>query len=153
MNAPEKPIGYWLKHLHNLLEAQFDAVLADFAVNRRQWQVLNLLSSGPKSGTEAEEALAPFWQNTTGEPAYLATVLEGPTGLTTRGWVRYNAEADRLALTAEGQAQHAAVAAHVRDIRGTVLRGLTTEQYAETIRVLSAMAANLETALADHTTA
>ena len=156
MDTTDKPIGYWLKHVHNLIETQFDGALADFEVNRRQWQVMNLLSCGPQSRAQADEVLAPFWKDAAaavGEPAHLTTLLDGPSGLITRGRVRYAPETDLLALTAEGQAEHAAVAARVRDIRGTVLRGLTLEQYTETVHILSVMAANLESALADHGTA
>ena len=42
-----KPIGYWLKHLDSLLEAAFARALARHAVNRRQWQALNVLHGRP----------------------------------------------------------------------------------------------------------
>ena len=139
MDPADKPIGYWLKHLDNLIEAQFDATLAAFDVNRRQWQVLNSLSGGPLTRTAVEQALAPFW----GETATLAEVLDGPNGLLAQGWVQQTSETapDELMLTNEGFASHAAVADHVKAARGAIMNGLTAEQYAETVRNLAAMAA------------
>lgn len=60
MDTP-KPLGYWLQHLHNLLETHFTLVLADLVSNRREWQLLSTLTGGPRSRTDLERALAPFW--------------------------------------------------------------------------------------------
>jgi hypothetical protein len=43
MDTP-KPLGYWLQHLHNLLETHFTLALADLGSNRREWQLLNTLT-------------------------------------------------------------------------------------------------------------
>ncbi len=55
-----KPIGYWLKHLDNLLERQFDATLADLDIGRRHWQLLNTLSRGPASREELTPRARPL---------------------------------------------------------------------------------------------
>jgi hypothetical protein len=155
VNAADKPIGYWLKHLHNLIEAQFDATLSDLHLGRRHWQVLNLLAGATYPRTQIEQALAPFWQNTALE---LDAVLDGQDGLITLGWV--DAAAGRaadgsaaaenaLALTEKGRTAYTTVSARVAETRGRLLRGLTLEQYVETVRVLSVMAENVESALAD----
>lgn len=143
MEAP-KPIGYWLKHLHNLLEKQFDATLADVGLGRRHWQILNTLARGHATRDELMVALAPFW--TQGEPD-LAEVLED---VTARGWTRPGmpAEANLLTLTNEGRAAHADIAARVEATRAAVLKGLTPEQYTETVRIMSVMAGNVEADLA-----
>ncbi|MBQ0867778.1 MarR family winged helix-turn-helix transcriptional regulator [Streptomyces sp. RK75] len=155
MDATDKPIGYWLKHLHNLLEEQFGTALEDSGVTRRQWQVLSLLGREPHSRARAAEALAPFWREaapTGAGPADLGELLDAPEGLFARGWVHQDPETDLLALTAKGRAEHAAVAARVHELRRGVLRGLTSQQYAETVRILSVMAANIEADLADRAT-
>lgn len=144
MSGIDKPIGYWLKHLHNLIERQFDATLGDLGLDRRQWQILSLLSGAARSRTETEQALAPFWPD--GVPQ-LDAALDGPDGLVTRGWVRH--DGDTLTLTEQGRAAHATAAERVGGTRRLLLRGLTPEQYAETVRILSVMAGNLEAALAD----
>ncbi|SDQ50178.1 DNA-binding transcriptional regulator, MarR family [Thermostaphylospora chromogena] len=141
-----KPIGYWLKHLDNLLERQFDAVLADVGLSRREWQVLNTLSRNPEAGVargEVADALTPFW---TDDRSDLDEVV---AGLAARGWVRSDAD-DVIALTGEGRAVHADVAIRVRAVRSAVTEGLTPEQYEETVRVLSIMAGNVEAALASN---
>lgn len=135
-----KPIGYWLIHLHTLLEAQFDRTLADLGVGRRHWQVLNTLGREDATLDDLTAALAPFW--TEGAPE-LDDVL---SDLAVRGWV--DTGTDRLHLTEEGRSAHARISARVEETRGMVLKGLTREQYAETVRILSVMAANVEADLA-----
>ena len=139
MDVTGKPIGYWLMHLHNLIETQFDATLIDLGLGRRHWQILNLLCGAAQTRAQIERALAPFWQDAAAE---LDASLDD---LVSRGWV---GQGDALALTEQGRAAHARVAARVAETRGRLLQGLTAEQYADTVRILSAMAGNLETALA-----
>jgi hypothetical protein len=170
VNAADKPIGYWLKHLHNLIEAQFEATLSDLHLGRRHWQVLNLLAGATYPRTQIEQALAPFWQNTALD---LDAVLDGQDGLITLGWVDEAAGSaaagsatdggaadgsaadggaaaeNALALTEKGRTAYTTVSARVAETRGRLLRGLTLEQYVETVRVLSVMAENVESALAD----
>ncbi|MEV7012199.1 MarR family winged helix-turn-helix transcriptional regulator [Streptosporangium sp. NPDC051022] len=143
MDAP-KPIGYWLKHLHNLLERQLDVTLADLGLGRRHWQILNTLARGEATRDELRAALAPFW--TPGEPD-LDRVLED---VTARGWTRpgHSPEGNLLALADEGRAAHADIAVRVDATRAAVLRDLTSEQYTETVRILSVMAGNVEADLA-----
>ncbi|MFE9339369.1 MarR family winged helix-turn-helix transcriptional regulator [Streptomyces sp. NPDC007063] len=139
-----KPIDYWLKHLHDLLERQFDATLADLDVGRRHWQVLNTLSHGPASREEVIRALAPFREAGAVEPA---EILDGPgNSLAARGWT--TAAGRHIDLTPEGRAAHARIADRVARTRRTVLGGLTPEQYTATVHTLSVMAANVEADLA-----
>jgi hypothetical protein len=140
VDAATKPIGYWLKHLHNLIEAQFLAILDTARIGRRHWQVLNLLARGPHTAAAIAAALAPFLAD--GETD-LGAVL---TGLSARRWTV--PDGDALALTAAGHTAHTAVAVKVEESRGILLNGLTGEQYTETVRVLCVMAENVEAALA-----
>jgi hypothetical protein len=150
MTVTDKPIGYWLKHLDNLIEAQFDATLSDQLVSRRHWQVLNLLRDAPRSRTEVEQALAPFW---TEAGSNLDTILNGANGLIRLGWIASPDDAspddDALSLTTPGRAAHAEIAARVGETRTRLLRGLRTDQYIETVRILAKMADNVESALAE----
>jgi hypothetical protein len=145
MTATEKPIGYWLKHLHDRIEALFDVVLTNLGVRRRHWQILNLLSRADHTRALVNQSLAPFWRHHT-----VDTVLSGTDGLITRGWVRHDPATDTLALTDHGRTAHREIASRVGEIRGQLTRGLTAEQYTETVRVLSVMAGNVEAALAEH---
>lgn len=138
MDTP-KPIGYWLKHLHDLLERQFEAALEDLALGRRHWQVLNVLYGGARTAEELKETLAPFWD---GEGPDLEEVLHGPDGLSPRGWI--DGTATLVGLSDKGYMAYREVAARIDRTRQIILTGLSAEQYAETIRVLSTMAANIE---------
>ena len=57
-----QPIGFWLKHLDELIEDSFDHALARDGLQRRHWQTLHLLSSSSAvNETAIEEALRPFF--------------------------------------------------------------------------------------------
>lgn len=135
MKPTSRPIGYWLRHLHNLIEARFEEALAEDRLGRRHWQTLNLLHEGPHTADQVRQALAPFGAD------------EGDTldDLTRRGWVA-TATDGRLTLTGAGQAAHTQMAARVQAARDLLMTGLTSEQYVETVRVLAVMADNLESA-------
>ncbi|GAB3661948.1 MarR family winged helix-turn-helix transcriptional regulator [Glycomyces tarimensis] len=141
MDTP-KPIGYWVKHLDNLLERQFQAALEDRDLTRRHWQVLNVLYGGARSSEELEESLAPFWVD---DGPDLETILHGDGGLSPRGWIRRSELL--VGLSNDGYDAYQKIAARVEETRETILHGLSAEEYAETIRVLSVMASNIERAL------
>ncbi|WP_035737746.1 hypothetical protein [Glycomyces arizonensis] len=142
MDTP-KPIGYWLKHLDNLMERQFQAALEDFSLDRRHWQVLNVLYGGARSPEELERALAPFWGEEEGVD--MEAVLHGEGGLSPRGWIRRSDVV--VGLSYDGYDAYQKIAARVEETRDTILTDVSAEQYAETIRVLSVMASNIERAL------
>jgi hypothetical protein len=125
MENPMKPIGYWLKHLDGLIEAEFDRALGD--VSRRHWQVLNVLAPGRRSLAQLEGALAPF---------PLGSALDE---LMSRRWVD-----GEYTLTEAGREAHARIALRVQVVRDRMLDGLNPEDYPAVIRVLSRMAENLE---------
>jgi hypothetical protein len=131
-----RPIGYWLRHLHNLLEEQFAATLSDLELGRREWQVLHTLADGPRTAEALREALASFAGE--GGPDVDGVLA----GLRARGWVRI--EDPGVGLTEAGRSGHDEAATRVGENRKALLNGLTGEQYTETVRVLSVMAANVE---------
>lgn len=49
-----------------------------------------------------------------------------------------------LTVTEVGRAAHAEISARVNEIRELILRGLTPDQYTETVNVLATMATNIE---------
>lgn len=144
MDAP-RPLGYWLQHLHNLLEAHFTLFLSDLGTNRREWQLLNTLARGPLTYADLEQSLMPFW--TADEPSLRQTLAS----LAVRGWT---GETDgNVTLTEAGAAAHAELLPRVNHTRAVVSEGLTPDQYRETVRILSVMAGNVEAAIASRTTA
>jgi len=137
-----KPLGYWLQHLHHLLESHFALVLSDLGTDRREWQVLNTLARGPRAQADLEQALAPFWA---AEVPSLNQVL---TTFATRGWAEDST--GTVTLTQAGMAAHTALVPRVDQTRAVVVEGLTSGQYQETVRILSVMAGNVEAAMASH---
>ncbi|GHF25764.1 hypothetical protein GCM10017786_69940 [Amycolatopsis deserti] len=123
MDPLDRPIGFWLKHLHNLLEDGLTGVLADRGLTRRHWQALNTSRHGA-------EALAVF-----------DGADEARADLVTRGWITTDGT-----LTDDGRTARAEIAERVRRFRELSLTGLTDDQYADTVRTLATMARNLETA-------
>ncbi|MDA0165216.1 hypothetical protein OM076_33420 [Solirubrobacter ginsenosidimutans] len=134
--ADRRPIGYWLKELDQLIEATLDRALADEAVTRRDWQVLNALGPAPAPRDEVVEQLRPFWGVEAVDPD---AVLEG---LISRGWALRD-PADRFSLSPEGEAARAALLERVNQLRAAIADGVSPEQYNTTIDTLSRMAENL----------
>jgi DNA-binding MarR family transcriptional regulator len=132
----ERPIGFWLKKLDRLIDQQFDQQLGEAGLSRRQWQVLNLLKTGPRSEPELQSELEPFLQQA---PDDLAVAL---SGLVTRGWA--DSQDNLVTLTDSGQAQFELIKAKVAELPQKLAVGISPEEYRTTIDVLGRMAANLE---------
>ncbi len=141
MNEPQRPIGYWLKHLDGLIERAFDDALGREGVSRRHWQAMNVVRDAPVDNEGLAEALHPFWK----EGSISADVAND---LLRRGWVTRDASG-RYALTASGESAYGRVAKEVEGIRAAIADGLTQEEYEATLRVLRRMAENLEAARAE----
>jgi DNA-binding MarR family transcriptional regulator len=132
----ERPIGYWLKKLDRLIDAQFERQLEEAVLSRRQWQLLNLLEDGPRSVPELQSELEPFLQD---DPDDLSDAL---SGLVTRGWA--DSKDNIVTLTETGRAQFGVVKAKVAELRQALTAGISADEYQATIDVLARMSANLE---------
>jgi DNA-binding MarR family transcriptional regulator len=134
--AADRPIGYWLKKLDGLIDAEFERQLSEASLSRRQWQLLNLIGDGPRSVPELQAELEPFLQND------LDDLSDALSGLTTRGWA--DSVDNIISLTETGQAHLELLKAKVANVREALSGGISAEEYQATIDVLSRMAANLE---------
>ncbi|MGI6871649.1 hypothetical protein [Amycolatopsis sp. 3B14] len=123
MDPLDKPIGFWLKHVDNLLEDGLTRVLADRGLTRRHWQALNT----SRHGADALEVFD--------------GAAEARADLVARGWTTVDG-----ALTDEGRAARGEIAERVRRFRELSVAGLTKDQYAVAVRALATMAGNLEAA-------
>jgi DNA-binding MarR family transcriptional regulator len=133
----ERPIGYWLKKLDRLIDRQFELQLSTARLSRRQWQLLNLLENNPRSVPELESELEPFLEGAAAE------LSDAVAGLVTRGWAE---STDNIVnLTEIGQQQFEIAKATAAELRQTLTRGISAEEYQTTVDVLAKMAANLET--------
>ncbi|WP_091540049.1 hypothetical protein [Modestobacter sp. DSM 44400] len=75
----QRPIGWWVKHLDQLLEEVVDHSLAAEGLTRRHWQALHALSSGVMDEPCLRDVLAPF-----GGPVDVGSVV---ADIEARGWV------------------------------------------------------------------
>ncbi|MFB0631416.1 MarR family winged helix-turn-helix transcriptional regulator [Streptomyces sp. AB3(2024)] len=134
-----KPIGYYLKHLDDLINREFDGALAASDLTRRHWQVLHTLAGdGPQDPAGLTARLLPFW----GQDAI--TLDEVASGLTARGWIALDPGAGTYALTASGDRGHADAERLVMAARDRTAAGVTDEEYLGAVTVLARMCANLE---------
>ncbi len=133
--ADQRPIGFWLKLVDRLIDDQFAATLDEHGVTRRQWQLLNVLSRGPATVAQLDEAVAPFLNDGDGGSA------EHLTELIDSGWV--DATPDAYEITERGHGAFGRLAAVVAQLRATSSEGITEQEYLETLGVLEKMASNL----------
>jgi DNA-binding MarR family transcriptional regulator len=129
----QKPIGHWLKTLDRLIDENFDRALAAEGVQRRHWQILNIVKTSPATNATIAAALDPFWT----EGAI--TLDEVLADMTRRGWITGH---EPRQLTAGGEAALDAIRERA-NLREKIMAGLTAEQYTQTVAVLEQMAANL----------
>jgi len=129
----QNPIGYWLKTLDRLIDENFDRALAAEGVQRRHWQILNIVKTSPATNSTIAAALGPFWT----EGAI--TLDEVLADMTRRGWITGH---EPRQLTAAGEAALDAIRERT-SLREKIMAGLTAEQYTQTVAILEQMAANL----------
>ncbi|MFP3462974.1 MarR family transcriptional regulator [Arthrobacter globiformis] len=130
-----RPVGYWVKRLDGALEALLDATLAQLRLTRRQWQVLNTLSTGPATPTELGDALRPFSlaDGTGAHERDMASLVQRQLVFLQDGL---------LALTAPGTALHAKANRLVEAAREDLTAGVGADEYAIAVSVLERMCNN-----------
>lgn len=130
--ADARPVGFWLKLVDTLIEEQFEAVLEEHGVTRRQWQLLNVLRRGPADRAALDAEVAPFLDGEElSADEHLAELLES-------GWV-----APGYSLTDAGSTALSALGELVAGLRERAARGIDEAEYATTLSVLERMAGNL----------
>ena len=139
--AGEKPLGYQIKRLDQLIESVFERLLAEVPMSRRQWQALNVIEREPCDELRLAEALRPFWD------ANHERVTDVVAELTARAWLEREPEG-RYMLTPEGRRVRASAAERVGRVRSIVAEGISEPEFAHMVAVLSQMIANLEKATA-----
>ncbi|MFE7746728.1 hypothetical protein [Nocardia sp. NPDC057455] len=132
--AIRRGIGYWLVELDRLINQRFDEDLASGGLTRRRWQSLHSLADGPQRADDIRDALDTFWTDDSEWPAELAELRDA--GLVSE-------HAGVLSLTGRGSATHDAAFVRIAQRRRQMAEGITDEQFAEVLRLLQRMAANL----------
>jgi hypothetical protein len=132
-----RPIGWWVKRLDELLEQAVEHAVRGAGLTRRHWQVLHDVAGGPTERSALVARLAPFAD---------ADGIDGVLGdLTARGWL--DEAAAGLTLTADGRAAHERLLVEVSRIRRQVTDGVTPEDYARTVATLERMVTTVESLL------
>lgn len=131
--APQRPIGWWLKEADRLLDAAFDRSLQGADVDRRGWQVLTSLSRQPVTRPDLVGSLGPF------DPP---EVIENAVStLVARGLVD-DSDAS-LRLTAAGARRQQALAPRVNQVRHQVTAALPQDDYAALVQLLEQLVTGL----------
>lgn len=128
-----RPVGWWVKAADGALDGAFDAALEGTGVDRRRWQLLASLAGGPVGEAGLLAPLAHF-----DPPGALASAL---ADLRDRGWVEESG--GHLRLTADGVAQHGALAPRVAAVRGRVSAALPPEDYSTLVTLLERLVEGL----------
>lgn len=135
-----RPIGYWLNLVDRLIDEQFAATLDEHGVTRRQWQLLNVLARGDATVAELDQAIAPFLAAATDDtPAESSTDHLGE--LIESSWVAPTTIG--YTLTQRGRTAFDKLTEVVATQRTLFARGITAEEYEQTISVLERIARNL----------
>ncbi|WP_067692070.1 hypothetical protein [Nocardia jejuensis] len=131
-----KPIGYWLNRTDAALTGYMNTMLAEFALTRLGWQILNVVQDGTDvADTEVYSILE--------ANADRESLIAAVDTLLAAGWTR-RPRADRLVLTAEGAERLAAVAVRVDAFRELSTAGITLDDYRTAVSVLERITHNLE---------
>ncbi len=131
-----RPIGFWLKLVDGLIDAQFEATLEEHGVTRRQWQIMNLLAERPATMAELEAELSPF--SISGSEETLAEHLEE---LGESNWVLR--EREQFTLAELGRNSMTVLGEVVAENRDRAAEGIAPEDYERTVSALERMARNL----------
>lgn len=133
----QRPIGYWLKLVDQLIERQFATTLDEHGVTRVQWQLLNVLSRSVSTVEQLDDAIAPFLN--TNNPN--ESSAEHLTELIDSAWV--DATPSGYEMTDRGRTAFSTLAGVVNQQRAQVASGITEPEFETTVSTLEKMARNL----------
>ena len=124
-----------LRVLDRLIEEDLDRTLTPFNLNRRQWQVLNVLAGSPGDASVVYRELNAFFTN----QAQVALTLNS---LVAGDWIE-TTTAREASLTDAGERRLAAALDSVRAARQRIGSGIEADQYGQTVNTLRSMCKNL----------
>ena len=130
----QRPIGYWLKLVDNLIERKFAETLDEHGVTRRQWQLLSVLARGTATVEQLDEAVRPFFSDNESSAEHLSELIDS-------AWV--DATADGYEMTERGFTAFGTLSEVVAQQRTIIGQGISDAEHAQTVAVLEKMARNL----------
>ena len=131
-----RPLDFWLKLVDTLINLDFQTMLEEHGIVRRQWEMMRMLSRGPASQEDLDAALAPFLP--AGEPGSFTAEL---SELSDSGWLtRLNGVYE---LTERGRVVHQRLDDVFAQKNSDLADGVPPDEYALVVGVLERIAANL----------
>jgi len=138
-SAERRPIGWWLKTADARIEQAFEDAFEGQSITRREWQVLEPVSSTPLPESELLHKLQAF-----------AGAQDAVDELRRRGLLAKGADGV-LTLTDAGQVTHGRAAAGVATVRSADRAALPEDNYATLLRLLADLIDGLDrTAKSSH---
>ncbi len=137
--AKQLPIGYWLKHVDEVITEHVDRVLNDNGFTRLRWQALNTIyEEGAVGRLSLDAAMSTFVDS--GE------LNEIVSEFVQEGWVIEHDSGDttELTLTGAGKSERGTIFKLQSNVRRQAMQGITEQEYITVIDVLQRMAKNLE---------
>lgn len=134
--ATQRPLGFWLKLVDGLINQQFDGLVEEHGVTRRQWQIMNVLAGSPSTEAELTKVLKPFFDFDAGVSA-----AEPVAELVESGWVAV--DGGQYILTEIGRESLTRLSEVVEHNRMQITVGIPPEEYDAAVDVLQRMAHNL----------
>lgn len=130
----EKPIGYWVKLVDELLETDLERSLDHLGINRRHWQVLNVVESNSRAPSEVAIELSPFLDSAAAADSYLRELVD-------KGWLQ--STDGSYELTGSGQSRLREARDQIKAARARIADGVTEQDYNTTLVTLKTLCRNL----------
>ncbi|UOQ57051.1 hypothetical protein MUN78_15530 [Leucobacter allii] len=121
----ERPLGYWIRAVDRLLDAEFARTFVDVGISRRDWRELNRIGGTAPGGRDPRP-------RSSGRGRTSRRALEA------RGWIAHDSGEWRL--TEAGRAAFAELTARVENIRATVSDAVAPDDLATTLASLERIA-------------
>ncbi len=139
-STKQQPIGYWLKHVDEVITKHVNQVLSEQGFTRFQWQVLNSIY---EAGTIARKDVFNIMQ-TFIQVHQFDDILDG---FAKQGWLieRSDGDTTALMLTDAGKAERETIFKLQSEVRRRAMQGITDqEEYTLVLDVLQRIVHNLE---------
>lgn len=133
----QRPLDFWLRLVDGLLNERVDSALEEHGVTRRQWAMINLLTSGAAGWADLDSALAPFLP----PPDQTSSSQEELSELVESGWV--SEQDSSYTLTDRGRLVHSRLEAAWARRNQELMRGISGADLANLIGLLERLARNL----------
>jgi len=138
-STKQPPLGYWLKHVDEVITKHVNQVLSDHGFTRFHWQVLNIVyEAGTIARKDVFNTMKTFIQ-----VRQFDEILEG---FVKEGWLveRSDDDTTALMLTDAGKTERETIFKLQGEVRRRAMQGITYQEYTLVLDVLQRIVNNLE---------